>query len=69
MAPTSRATARPRRTGSDGPVRRRLALLRRDGDRLLEPVERLDERVVERDPRERVLGRGRVGVRVATWAG
>jgi len=63
---TSRLSARPSRTGSDGPLRRR-ALLRAGGRRALPG--RLVGRVVERAPPERALDRGRVGVRVATPGG
>jgi hypothetical protein len=68
----SRASARASRTGSAGPLRRgRRAGDRRAVDRERDAVEVLRDRV-DRDadePDERVLGRGRVGVRVATSAG
>jgi hypothetical protein len=66
-----RPTARSSRTGSDGP--RRTGLRRADDvarDVLGRRVDELREAgLLEERPDERVLGRGRVGVRVATGAG
>jgi hypothetical protein len=67
-AASARPSARNSRTGSDGPLRERgLRAGWRLAGRRVDVRDRLD--VVRLLPDERVLGRDRVGVRVATRAG
>jgi len=76
MPPRSRATARISRIGKAGPCRfglRAAALLagarRGAGARVAVPALVVEDGRRAAGPDERVLGRGRAVVRVATWSG